>query len=190
MYDLNLSVPDITSRKYSNDNRFLLLKNYLYELNEALSHALDIKEISRVSELEEKLTSANKIQQESLAMLSSVSSAKNNSGEETVTALGCQNTENSKNLVSEVKYYENLGIVWVNIRFETAKELAANVTHTVAVIPEKTPWIFTPLNSLANFSSGGQSTGGIVYKSGEVVLRSDTVLAAETLVYISGFYKV
>lgn len=40
MYDLNLSVPNLTSPKYSNDNRFLLLKNYLYELNEALSFAL------------------------------------------------------------------------------------------------------------------------------------------------------
>lgn len=40
MYDLNLSVPNLTSPKYSNDNRFLLLKNYLYELNETLSFAL------------------------------------------------------------------------------------------------------------------------------------------------------
>lgn len=40
MYDLNLSVPNLTSPKYSDDNRFLLLKNYLYELNEALSFAL------------------------------------------------------------------------------------------------------------------------------------------------------
>ena len=45
MYDLNLSVPNLTSPKYSNDNRFLLLKNYLYELNEMLSFALgDIPE--------------------------------------------------------------------------------------------------------------------------------------------------
>ena len=40
MYDLNLSVPNITSPKYSSDNRFLLLKNYLQELNETLSFAL------------------------------------------------------------------------------------------------------------------------------------------------------
>lgn len=45
MYDLNLSVPNLTSPKYTNDNRFLLLKNYLYELNEMLSFALgDIPE--------------------------------------------------------------------------------------------------------------------------------------------------
>ena len=40
MYDLNLAVPNITSQKYSTDNRFLLLKNYLCELNETLSYAL------------------------------------------------------------------------------------------------------------------------------------------------------
>lgn len=190
MYDLNLIVPDITSKKYSNDNRFLLLKNYLYELNETLSHALEVRNFSEVSELGEKLASANKIQQESLAMLSSVSSAKNNQDKETVKKLQCQNTEKSKNLVSDVVLFENSGFVWVNIRFEAVTELAPDVTHTVAIIPEKAPGIFTPLNSFANFSSGGQSTGGVVYKSGEVVLRSDTAIAPGTLVYISGFYKV
>ena len=43
MYDLNLTVPNLTSQKYSNDNRFLLLKNYLYELNEVLAFALGDK---------------------------------------------------------------------------------------------------------------------------------------------------
>lgn len=40
MYDLNLAVPNITSQKYTTDSRFTLLKNYLYELNDALSFAL------------------------------------------------------------------------------------------------------------------------------------------------------
>ena len=43
MYDLNLSVPNITSIKYSDDNKFALLQNYLYELNEVLSFALSDK---------------------------------------------------------------------------------------------------------------------------------------------------
>lgn len=43
MYDLNLSVPNITAQKYTTDNRFQLLKNYLYELNETLSFALSDK---------------------------------------------------------------------------------------------------------------------------------------------------
>ena len=36
MYDLNLSVPNISTTKYSDDEKFYLLKNYLYELNETL----------------------------------------------------------------------------------------------------------------------------------------------------------
>lgn len=44
MYDLNLNVPNITSEKYSNERRFVMLKNYLYELNEKLSFALEDRE--------------------------------------------------------------------------------------------------------------------------------------------------
>lgn len=51
MYDLNLSVPNITAEKYSTDNRFLLLKNYLYELNEALSFALGDKSAGEIENL-------------------------------------------------------------------------------------------------------------------------------------------
>ncbi len=40
MYDLNLTIPNITADKYSSDNKFKLLKNYLYELNETLSFVL------------------------------------------------------------------------------------------------------------------------------------------------------
>ena len=62
MYDLNLSVPNITAKKYSNDNRFLLLKNYLYELNEALSFALDDKNDSAITLLTEKIGNVQKVQ--------------------------------------------------------------------------------------------------------------------------------
>ena len=54
MYDLNLSVPNLTSPKYSNDNRFLLLKNYLYELNETLSFALGDKSQTEIQMLKKK----------------------------------------------------------------------------------------------------------------------------------------
>ena len=55
MYDLNLSVPNLTSPKYSNDNRFLLLKNYLYELNETLSFALGDKSQAEVQVLQKEI---------------------------------------------------------------------------------------------------------------------------------------
>ena len=55
MYDLNLSVPNLTSSKYSNDNRFLLLKNYLYELNETLSFALGDKSQAEIQNLKKEI---------------------------------------------------------------------------------------------------------------------------------------
>ncbi len=55
MYDLNLAVPNLTSPKYSNDNRFLLLKNYLYELNETLSYALGDKSQTEIQNLKKAI---------------------------------------------------------------------------------------------------------------------------------------
>lgn len=55
MYDLNLSVPNLTAPKYSTDNRFLLLKNYLYELNEALSFALGDKSQTEIQKLQKAI---------------------------------------------------------------------------------------------------------------------------------------
>ena len=55
MYDLNLSVPNLTSPKYSNDNRFLLLKNYLYELNEMLSFALGDRPETEIQKLQKAI---------------------------------------------------------------------------------------------------------------------------------------
>ncbi len=49
MYDLNLSVPNISTTKYSDDEKFYLLKNYLYELNETLSYALSNVDSSNLS---------------------------------------------------------------------------------------------------------------------------------------------
>ena len=76
MYDLNLSVPDFTSKKYSNDNRFLLLKNYLYELNEALSFALDNKRNDEIVSLAEKVGSVEKTQNDVAYTLQSKSVSK------------------------------------------------------------------------------------------------------------------
>ncbi len=57
MYDMNLCVPNFNSPKYTNENRFLLLKNYLYELNDMLALALSESEsqvVERVSRAVEK----------------------------------------------------------------------------------------------------------------------------------------
>lgn len=69
MYDLNLTVPNLTSPKYSSDNRFLLLKNYLYELNETLSYALSDKTNSVVESLSQTVEKDKKVQEENVLRL-------------------------------------------------------------------------------------------------------------------------
>lgn len=59
MYDLNLFVPNITSQKYSTDNRFALLKNYLYELNEVLALVLGEQHENQIMILQNKVQQSN-----------------------------------------------------------------------------------------------------------------------------------
>lgn len=49
MYDLNMMVPDLTSAVYTQENKFRLLKNYLYELNDTLSYALSDRTAGEIS---------------------------------------------------------------------------------------------------------------------------------------------
>lgn len=50
MYDLNVCIPDISNERFGENEKFAMLKNYLYELNEVLSFALsdiDTKNLSQ-----------------------------------------------------------------------------------------------------------------------------------------------
>ena len=69
MYDLNLSVPNLTSPKYSNDNRFLLLKNYLYELNETLSFALGDRPESEIQVLKKEIDTSKEQEKQNVIRL-------------------------------------------------------------------------------------------------------------------------
>lgn len=69
MYDLNLTVPNFTSPKYSDDNRFLLLKNYLYELNDTLAYALSDKTQTLTEKLTEKAEKDNTEKQQQILRL-------------------------------------------------------------------------------------------------------------------------
>ncbi len=69
MYDLNLTVPNLTSEKYSTDNRFLLLKNYLYELNEALSYALGDKSATEIEALKKNVENSKDEEKQNIIRL-------------------------------------------------------------------------------------------------------------------------
>ncbi|MGN1317294.1 MAG: hypothetical protein ACI4VW_09595 [Acutalibacteraceae bacterium] len=69
MYDLNLTVPNLTSPKYTADNRFLLLKNYLYELNEVLANALGDRTAEEIQALKKTVESENESERQSVIRL-------------------------------------------------------------------------------------------------------------------------
>lgn len=69
MYDLNLTVPNLTSDKYSDDNKFMLLKNYLYELNEALAQALDDKTATELRAFTKSVNEKDKSNSEKIIAL-------------------------------------------------------------------------------------------------------------------------
>lgn len=76
MYDLNLSVPNLTSPKYSNDNRFLLLKNYLYELNEAISFALGDRPETEIQNIRKEIESEKYAEKQNIIRLKNDSKKK------------------------------------------------------------------------------------------------------------------
>ena len=94
----------------------------------------------------------------------------------------------TRDLFADLRYYPCLNAVFVRMRLVTTMELAANHTYRIAYVEERIPGIFTPLNCLAEFNSGGQSTSGITYETGMVVFRSDVAVPEGTTIYISGFY--
>ena len=69
MYDLNLTVPNLTSPKYSDDNRFMLLKNYLYELNEVLANALGDRNGEEIQMLKKTVESEKESERQSVIRL-------------------------------------------------------------------------------------------------------------------------
>ena len=97
-------------------------------------------------------------------------------------------SENATELAGGVVYYPFVDGCFVRLRVKANTNLVAGTTYILAHIPEKPPGIFTPLDSLANYSSGGLSTAGIVYKTGDIAFRSDVDVTAGTIIYISGFY--
>lgn len=94
----------------------------------------------------------------------------------------------TEQLNSDVRYFPCLGAVFITMNLVTATPLSANDTYYIATVSGKLPAVFTPLSSMANFDSGGQSTGGIMSNSGMITFRSDVVIPKGTTIYISGLY--
>lgn len=100
----------------------------------------------------------------------------------------CECTEKARDLLADLRYYPALDTVFVRMRLVADTGLAANDTHYVAKVSNRFPGLFMPMNCMVGFENGGQSTAGVMYGSGYIVVRSDVPVAAGTQIYISGFY--
>ncbi len=101
MYDLNLIVPDITSSKYSQDNKFLLLKHYLYELNEVLSFALADKSYGEIHEIKKTVEESNKARTVGVKQLQAQSMKRFNELREQIISTADEIENNYKSAISE-----------------------------------------------------------------------------------------
>ncbi len=100
----------------------------------------------------------------------------------------CECTEKARDLLADLRYYPALDTVFVRMRLVADTGLAANDTHYVAKVSDRFPGLFMPMNCMVGFESGGQSTAGVLYGSGYIVVRSDEPIMPGTQIYISGFY--
>lgn len=97
-------------------------------------------------------------------------------------------SEYAEELAGAVKYYPCVKGCFVRIRVKASTVLYSGTTYTLAYISEKPSGIFTPLSSFANYESGGVSIAGVMYKTGNVIFRSDVDVPQGTYIYISGYY--
>ncbi len=97
-------------------------------------------------------------------------------------------SDKATDLVGGVTYYPCLKGCFVRLRLKALQVLEANKTYTLAYISSNPPNMFTPLHSFANYETGGVSISGVVYKTGDIVFRSDTDINTDMYIYISGFY--
>ncbi len=101
MYDLNLIVPDITSEKYSQENKFLLLKHYLYELNEVLSFALSDKSYGEIREIKKTVEETKKSQSVGVKQLQAQSVKRFNELKEQILSTADEIEHSYKSAVEE-----------------------------------------------------------------------------------------
>lgn len=87
----------------------------------------------------------------------------------------------------EIRYYAPLGAVFLRIRLTTEKVLEANINHTVAVIRERQPAMFSPFCVTIGGEDGIMFVGGIKY-TGEIIVRSNISVPAGRYVHIGGMY--
>lgn len=182
MYDLNLSVPDITSKKYSNDNRFLLLKNYLYELNETLSFALDNKRNDEIAFLAEKVGNAEKkqdnvaytLQTQSISKFRQLKEDILRTAEEIERDFNSQITQSEQNIMQTVKG-EFVGKSQFGEYSSNVDTKLDQYAENIRIIAENTEEISGDLESFKN-----ESEAALTIQSEEIISQVSSLYTSKT----------
>lgn len=165
-------MPNISTSKYSDDEKFYLLKNYLYELNECLSFALSNIDYSNLKEniknkLEEK--SEEKISYEKI-IKENKEKFENLKNKIIITA-----DEIFENCKSEIKNSENEILGKVQNDFLAISEFGEYKSETASIIKENADAITlnssnieTANNNLENYKSENNS---------ELNLRAEAIIS-------------
>ena len=89
---------------------------------------------------------------------------------------------------AKVRYYPSLDMVFLRIRLTAQKVMSANTDYIVGTIGGIPTALFTPLNVRINCDNGAVASGGIKFKTGELIIRSENNIVPGDYIYISGMY--
>lgn len=165
-------MPNISTSKYSDDEKFYLLKNYLYELNECLSFALSNIDYSNLKE-----SIKNKIEEKSEEKISYEKIIKENKEkfENLKNKIIITADEIFENCKSEIKNSENEILGKVQNDFLAISEFGEYKSETASIIKENADAITlnssnieTANNNLENYKSENNS---------ELNLRAEAIIS-------------
>ena len=165
-------MPNISASKYSDDEKFYLLKNYLYELNECLSFALSNIDYSNLKE-----SIKNKIEEKSEEKISYEKIIKENKEkfENLKNKIIITADEIFENCKSEIKNSENEILGKVQNDFLAISEFGEYKSETTSIIKENADAITlnssnieTANNNLENYKSENNS---------ELNLRAEAIIS-------------
>ena len=165
-------MPNISASKYSDDEKFYLLKNYLYELNECLSFALSNIDFSNLKE-----NIKNKIEEKSEEKISYENLIKENKEkfENLKNKIIITADEIFENCKSEIKNSENEILGKVQNEFLAISEFGEYKSETASIIKENADAITlnssdieTVNNNLENYKSENNS---------ELNLRAEAIIS-------------
>ncbi len=182
MYDLNISVPNITSPKYSEDKRFLLLKNYLQELNEVLSFALGDKTENEMAVVYKKAeenknkseSDIKKLTQENISRFNELKEQIIRTAEEIERDYISEITKTESEITQQVAEIYTTKSEFGEYSAETGTKITEN-SDNISLLSEKTDMVSDDLQS---FKSSSRSE--MVLQSEAILIRVENEFASKT----------